>query len=441
MTLTRLLESEANPFWLGRYGAHTERSLYDHAAGLVDGVVLQANLIEGTPGAVLSALRQWWSGSEQIGFAPFVIDPVTYVLTGSQAAIRSPATGGVKRTYERLLNEYGAVAVEGLETPIPINTLATPSGLTDAGELLTNSVARYQRNVLINFGEDSDELEPGLLEQIRPAFTIAPYFMSTANSTKWSRISSLTADFLKRENPSEIVAGIAAIHRQTLMNRERLDEVSRQFSESSADAVIVWVNNTVEHSYSEEELQNLRELTAALKAASKQVVGYASGPLGLALGWDGNIHPLGYGDLKNADAETGGGAPFSRFYFPPFRQLLPSLDALALVSGMTKDQYLADVCQCEVCQNVIVDPVGESFKLVFVERESRVNPSGRPYEFQTAQSIFASRLHFALNRRSEVDRAVAVGATGFKQMLQDDYDRLFPLYGYRMEHIQRWAAI
>jgi len=89
-------------------GSHAERSYLEWARSLYDALVLNANLVEGTPAACLSLV-------ETLVDKPYVIDPISHAFALPAGYLQSTKvnrrtreeTITTKRTFQRLAERYG----------------------------------------------------------------------------------------------------------------------------------------------------------------------------------------------------------------------------------------------------------------------------------------------------------------------------------------------
>lgn len=428
------------PVWFARLGSHAEKDVFEGASGLVDGVALNANLVEGTPGGTFGLLWRTGDGSSAM---PYFIEPMVYSFALPPHYLRSEQKirgtnryeSRIRRTFRDLSQKYGGAIEEkaGTHSVVP-EDYSDP----DAVAQLTRAVLEYQYSVLEQQNSDSQDFVPPTAPETRPTVVIPPYFCMLATVT--SQWLSLNIDFIKSAIGVDLnvpVYPVICIERGVLQDTNSLSQITRDYAAVQCPGYFIWVSGLAEQDVSPAELEGLRSLVEGLSDQGADVLGYFSGALGLALGMTGIVHAIGYGESKDIEPVLGGGPVRARFYFPPLKQLIPFRQARDYVANMTKNEYERTVCDCAVCDGLIQDNVSESFE-IYGELETRGTPPNT-YEIQTKRSIEASRLHFAAKRFKEIESIRNGGVEPFINDLRTDHDSLRGLLGLStVRHLAVW---
>ena len=433
-----------SPIWFARLGSHAEKDVFARAAGLFDGVALNANLVEGTPAACFGLL---WRLGKITGISapkPFVVDPMTYAFGLPDHLLRSDQidrrTGGTesrpRRTFVGLAARYGAPFEHraGRETLLP-------SHFRDSGviESVTAAVLRYQMSRLEDQRSDDDDVVPRDAPPTFPVVAIPPYFcIANLGDDGWLPLNVRFAQAALKQSCPVPIYPVVCLDRSLLQDQTAMEAIAAQYQTLDCQGVFVWVSGLPEYEIGPFELKHLANLHASLAEGNRDVLGYFSGALGLALGFTGVVHGIGYGESRDVIPVLGGGPVRARFYFPPLRRFLPFRHARELVRHLTVEQYRDAVCRCDVCEELIVNSVAEDFH-IYGEMETRGVPPDT-YEIQITRSIEASRLHFATNRYRELDTIRTRGRAALLEELALAADRYRASLGSQaVRHLEVWC--
>src|SRR6266404_2643504 len=162
-----------------RLGSHSEKQYVLKTFRLFSGVLVGANLLESTPGATVSfAIKVTGSGKR------FAIDPMTYTFgmdleyikseTIDKAAKKAGATKkGLKRSFAKLANEYGALIERAVRKDRPVD----PDDFgDDAIRDLCECIYKYQAERMRAYFDADVQLQQFANECPNPSFVFAPYF-------------------------------------------------------------------------------------------------------------------------------------------------------------------------------------------------------------------------------------------------------------------------
>lgn len=396
-----LFPDRAPRLWL-RLEQHGDKPFYTQLpAGLADGYILNANLVESSPDACASFL-------DHTG-RPFLIDPVTYRFDRPAWYSRPDAAGEPvgKRNYRRLWVKYSD-GVGGL-TGDPFQDRGV-AGL-DGGEAivrLCQNVLKFQEERLRTvWAQDVDQYVLDRLPfagQLAPAAYIAPYvvigsFQSQSDIELAAALTSATAA-LARPRP---VAVVLPIMSHVLRDLASIRLLTAALASTEARIALVWTVGTSALELAQDPamftglavlLRNLRELGMELGL----LYGGILSSLLRGFGASAFSHGLMYGETRGL--EPSGGRPPLAFYFPPFRQTLSYGAAGPIVSSMAPSEYLERVCGCGVCR-----ALAEEGNLRAYFQTHR--PEGANRDFPTREALDLNRFHYLLARGAELEFARA----------------------------------
>ena len=423
------------PFWFARIGSHAERDVLLSASGVFDGVAFNANLVEATPGACYALVGNRLRNE---GTMPYLIDPMTHAFALPPHYLRSEQlnrrTGEieskVRRTFNRLADKYG----EPFSTAVG-NMPLIPGNFIDPllQETVATNVLQYQNQILEAQRQEEDGVPP-----VHPAVLIPPYFCITSSADNgWLQVNLEFAQ-IALHLASRPVFPVICFDRQLLQVDGYTDHLLAAYRDIECDGYFVWVNNFPEPDAGIQEIRSLLRLVEGLTATGRHVFGYFSGILGLAMGFSGIVHAIGYGESKDVVPVLGGGPVRARFYYPPLKRFLPYSEAYEMVRSLSVSEYRTAICNCGVCNELIQSSVDDEFG-IFGELEAH-GPAAFDRPSQTKRSIVASRLHFASNRYRELTQVRTGGPEVLITSFQDALDRLSPTQDSRsLSHLARWV--
>lgn len=412
-----MLASTSHPQYLLRIGSHAERSYFEWAKPLYDALILNANLVEGTPAACLS-LVQTLDGK------PYVIDPVNHAFALPIGYLQSTKvnkrTGTVsistKRTFNRLAERYGEPFVSTVGTR-PV----TPTDFSD-GEIRRNmveSVLTYQKERLEEEQPQGGPLRL-LTEQIHPSVLVVPYFFIDQASTWYSTNLALVNDAVALKIGLPIYA-VVSIDRSLLQDWDILATLIQGYCETQVDGFFIWISDLTEYTIGKQELGNFIRLIQNLCSNGRPTYnmygGYLSALLSL-FGMTGLCHGVGYGEHRNIVPVLGGGVPPARYYLPPLHQAFVFADAASILGNLSTDEYYSSVCNCPVCQSVIGNDFPGNFQKYGETELKGVGKAGQLVFNQTANSIRTCRGHYIAARFLELQRIRVSGAESLVSQLR-----------------------
>ena len=200
-------------------------------------VVLSANVFESFPKAFIRALVKFDK--------PFVLDPITYVLTDDDPDLME------KKWYSKLASLYrlNAVLPAGQRAITLNNLLDGRDKPTTALGLLVSNVMRYQRARIVGSSElqtvrEIEEFEGGTVDETKlvPRWIIPPYFL--INSRRWSKVNrACIEEAIRIKQPNEKVFGVLAFDENLLGSPDIEQMVLEHYNIQGIDGYLVWVSD------------------------------------------------------------------------------------------------------------------------------------------------------------------------------------------------------
>ena len=289
---------------------------------MFDGLAFNANLVEGTPGASFALVHRLGKYAP----FPFIIDPMTHAFALPPHYLHSEQmnrqTGEpvrrLRRTFAGLSVQYG----EPFAGQAGAHEL-TPESFRDPGMIraVTEAVVEYQETTLQS--QASDDVTDVDIPPAQPLALIPPYFCVTSVEKEgWLPINQLFVETALRERSDYSVFAVICLDRKLLQEEASLESIIEAYANLDCDGYFVWVSNLPEIEAGSYEVRALLKLTKRLQSRGQDVFGYFSGILGLALGFTGVVHAVGYGERRDVVPVLGGGACPSSLLLSPFEVVL-----------------------------------------------------------------------------------------------------------------------
>ncbi len=429
-----MLAETSPPQYLLRMGSHAERFYFEWASGLYNALMLNANLVEGTPAACLSLI-------EALGDKPYVIDPVSHAfalpISYLQSAKVDKRTGEIsppspKRTFNRLAARYG----EPFVSTIGVRSV-TPDDFTDTATRcsVVERVLAYQRDRLEEERPQGGPLRSPA-ERIQPSVLMVPYFFMNQIITWYQTNLELVSDAIALRVGLPIYA-IVSIDRSLLQDWNVLATIAQGYRGTQADGFFIWISDLVEQQIGKQELSNLIRFLQDLCSDGRPIYNMYGGYLSALLsvfGMTGLCHGVGYGERRSIVPVLGGGVPPAKYYLPPLHQTFVFAHAESILAGLSTDEYYSDICSCPVCKNVIENDFQGNFEK-YGETEPRVGRQGQLTVRQTANSVRVCRGHYLVARFLELQQARTSDANSLISQLRSAEQKYrhssgFPATGY-----------
>jgi len=416
-----------------RLGTHAEKDCLFRASPTFDGLILNANLVEGTPGACASLISKLGK--------PYIIDPVTYAFALSPSYLMSPQLDGAgarklkaKRTFRNLANRFG----HPFEQNLGVRALS-PESLTQSDiDAVVESVLVYQLDRLQDEWQGAKAL--GGREPPRAECLVAPYFpLPYQRKEPWLTLNLEMAGRAGAIHSGVPVYAVVCLDRRFLQGTE-LKDIASEYAHTGVSGYLLWISDLTEQSISREELDGYVELVDELSGGGRRVFNMYGGYLSAVLhcfGMTGFAHGIGYGERRDIAPPVGGGPPPARFYLPPLHALSSFVDALSAISGLDDAAtYYREVCDCPVCHRVIGDDLKRNI-LKYGRMSEPRGPTARRYPTQRAREL--CRLHYLAARSLEVQKVVHRSPSELIQEMREAAEK-YAAHGLaETDHLLVWA--
>lgn len=403
-----------------RIGTHAEADFFRKLPQAFDVLMINANLLAGTPAASAAFIH----GLEK----PYIIDPFTHAFPLPPRYLRSKqknrtATAAPKRTFVELGSRYFPELGEfvGERSVIPENI--------DAGALATR-VLDYQNNWYMDIiGNDTFLLEGGMLT---PNIIIAPYFVMEG-SLSWLPVNVACAKAARAIEPSSAI--VVAVTLSLL--RSFKTEIVEAYKDLGSGTAFLWIESFDEDTANAEDLALYCTFISELCKAKIEPINLFGGffsCIAADYGLSGFVHGLVYGENKAFAPVLGGGQPPPRYYFKPLHVAQNVLESQSLLVSVDSDTYQDKVCDCAICRRVVgmASPALAMSKFAEVNDQNKFTP--------TAYAL--CRFHFMLARRDEVMRFRTLSHDGKLEFLQENIDFLSKIGASDLgQHLSAWYSL
>ncbi|MGH2383385.1 MAG: hypothetical protein ACRDG7_19510 [Candidatus Limnocylindria bacterium] len=354
--------------------------------GLMDEVMVNANLLEHRPDSTASALRATT--------LPYCIDPV---LTRFQVPEWwKNEKGETKRNYARL----GAAYVRGTSVQIAAGPLLETVPTDDEWRTIAGNVMEYQRNRLVDIHPQLELFRA----ELRPVRLLAPALVAfTVNEDRVNRVLlEAAADAaagpvgLPVVIPPERLADPASLRR--LIDAVPFDGVNSYF---------IWTPGITESRLLDDAmlLHALLSAVETLAGRGMPVAHLHAGYLVFALhdlGMAAVVHHLGWVDRGEPAHQAGGGPRSCQTYVPGVRRTIRFDRAAALGYGLSAMEYRDRYCSCNFCIGAM--DAGEHPLDLLLESHRISDKRGRSRMTPTSRAAALNTWHYLHGRRQEVER-------------------------------------
>jgi hypothetical protein len=354
--------------------------------GLMDEVMVNANLLELRPDSTASALRATT--------VPYCIDPV---LTRFQVPEWwKNENGETKRNYARL----GAAYVRGTSVQIAAGPLVETVPTDDEWRTIAGNVIGYQRDRLVDIHPQRELFR----EELRPVRLLAPALVAfTANEDRVNR--------LLLQGAADAAAGAVGlpvvIPHERLSDPRSLRQLIGGIPTDGVSSYFIWTPGITESRLLEDAtlLHGLLRAVQTLAGRGIPVAHLHAGYLAFALhqlGLAAVVHHLGWVDRGEPAHQAGGGPRSCQTYVPGVRRTVRFDRAAALGHGLGSREFRDHYCSCNFCIGAMdagehpLDLLLESHPITDKRGRSRLTPTGRAVALNT--------WHYLHARRQEVER-------------------------------------
>ncbi len=385
--------------------------------GLMDEVMVNANLLEHCPDSTASALR--------LTTLPYSIDPV---LTRFQVPEWwKNEKGETKRNYARL----GAAYVRGTSVQIAAGPLVETVPTDDEWRTIARNVINYQRDRLVDIHPQLELFRA----ELRPIRLLAPALVAfTGNEDRVNR--------LLLDAAAEVGGGSVGL--PVVVPPERLSEPGslRQLIDSiptdGVSSYFIWTPEITEARLLVDPmlLPAFLQLVERLASRGVAVAHLHAGYLTFALhdlGMAAVVHHLGWVDRGDPAHHTGGGPRSCQTYVPGVRRTIRFDRAETLGRGLTPTEYTDLYCSCNFCIGAM--DAGEHPLDLLLESHTITDKRGRSRETPTSRAAVLNTWHYLHARRQEVERFSREAAG---EVVRADIERASALAGaLEGERLQR----
>jgi hypothetical protein len=394
-----LFAGRAPRLWL-RLEQHGDKPFYSRMPrDVIDGFVLNANLIESAPEACAAFL-------DELG-KPFVVDPMSYRLERPSWYSRDRDGQSVgKRNYVRLWGAYTA-GIAGF-TGDPLRDSARSKVEGEALVRLCQNALEFQELRLsrawVEDGAQYAVSQPMFGPELTPAAFLAPYVVigESDSHDEARRAIALAEASAALARPRPVVAVLPLLGR-AMADYDLLRSLAGGIAATGVRSVLLWTVglSALELADSPDLFTGLVLLARNLRDADVEVGMLYGGFLSSLLrgfGVSGFSHALMYGETRGLEPTNG--RPRAAFYFPPLRTFLGFQDAERLLAGLSGAEYLESICSCGLCAALVADDVANIREFF----ETTV-PEGATRPLPTQAALDLNRLHFLLARAQELELA------------------------------------
>jgi hypothetical protein len=384
----------------------------------------------------------------------YFIDPQTYAFQQQRETLlrKKDDEYVLKSSIEKLANSYGDFIKDRAgKVAITANRIDT-----DAIKDISEKVLYFQHEVLDIASKGLDVrvfLEDSNIE-LRPNFLIAPYLYIESddldnelvvNNQFIEESRKIVQDTLR--GYSDMLFAEIVIGKEILIDNEKLTEVINLYSDCSANGFILWIDDFSELQMSEDTLKKYKDFLRRLSQVKKPIIALHGSYLSIAFAGPemdllaGVGHGIEYGEHRPV-VPIGRGVPLAKFYFPKFYERINySPDAVDILIQMkwheSKLAYHTNVCNCNICRNLIFDDVPSGFKEF---GESKISPkNGKTYP--TAGAMEKSRKHYLNCKIDEYDRCRTSHVSDIVQELRTNEEIAKRVRLHSFDHISRWLRL
>lgn len=421
------LPTVPGPWTFYRVGPTNEKELFKRNHNTYDGVVVPAHIA-----SYYSAFSAEFIGGLR---KPYFIDPMTYVFARDPSLLRrfkkdkkgktlrdsfnQKVKGEIKRSYIKLINEYGGVieTVITEERRLAVRDLQSDQNARD----LVEKVVAFQRERLASvptkykkYEKYSTQGQPTPTNNL-PMFVLPPYFLTDGvGPNSWHSINIDLAARTKAQVPDLPVFGVVFCSVETLSSSGA--KIISDLQGLQLDGFVIWADG-FSGNQGIEQLRYVRDFVRSLAALGKPIISLFGDAFSLALsysGLTGYCCGICYGEKKSADqdADVEGGIP-PRYYLSLLKKKVQIETELRRIP---LGDYQELACECHIC-----------------ERQTDL----------ASLEDFQAREHFMLIRFNEIE-AIRAGQTtaDFAQEMNGAYEKFnrMPLLG-PVSHLTNWAKL
>lgn len=354
--------------------------------GLMDEVMVNANLLEHCPDSTASALR--------LTTLPYSIDPV---LTRFQIPEWwKNEKGETKRNYARL----GAAYVRGTSVQIAAGPLLETVPTDDEWRTIARNVIVYQRDRLVDIHPQLELFRA----ELRPVRLLAPALVAfTADEDRVNRLLLEAAT----DAAGAPVGLPVVIPPERLSEPASLRRLIEAVPSNGVSSYFIWTPEITEARLLDDPvlLPAFLRLVDTLASRGVPVAHLHAGYLVFALhdlGMAAVVHHLGWVDRGEPAHQTGGGPRSCQTYVPGVRRSIRFDRADALGRGLNSTEFRDLYCSCNFCIGAM--DAGEHPLDLLLESQTITDKRGRSRLTPTGRATALNTWHYLHARRQEVER-------------------------------------
>jgi hypothetical protein len=388
--------------------------------GLMDEVMVNANLLENCPESTATALRETT--------LPYSIDPL---LTRFQIPDwwRNDK-GETKRNYRRLASAY----VEGTSIQIAAGPLRDTVPTDAEWRILAGNVIDYQRERLVQLRPQLELFRP----ELRPVRLTAPALV--AFSSTEDRVNRLLAE-AGCERAGVPIALPVIVPEERLRDTSQVTKLLATIPTDGVVSYFLWTPRLTEDVI----LGDTALLSALIRLVSSLSdrgipVGHLHGTyLAMALhsvGISALVHHMGWVDKGEPADQVRGGLRSCQTYVPGIRRTVRFARARELGRDLDDRTYVERYCECTFCTGSF--DAGQHPLDLLLEDHLIQFRNGRDQRTPTGRAVGLNTWHYLLSRRIEVQAFSDASAV---EVIQRDVERAAALAGRAdSERLRRLAT-
>jgi len=393
-------------------------------------MVVSAHILCYTPTSVVQLLNKTKKA--------FFIDPMTFVFARDLENITR--NGKIRRSYKKLVDEYGAPFSNCLNGNQLIPSLFK-DGLGKLDESTINHMCKAvlalqwnKCNVPTSFSKYDILLKKGIeLKPVRPKFLLPPYFFANQYGDDWYMISLKCAQLSRDLKTEAELYPVICISKDILWDLKQISSIVKDYE--GFDGYILWIDALNEENIFPNELTGLKTLVAELAKYQKPIYslygGYLFDLLG-KFGLTGYASGICYGERRSVDAKGGGAG--NRYYIPNAHLKISEDLANAFFSESDKNRKL--MCSCPTCSDILKS------------LPSSLSPQDYVDRFFTQMEFLDFRRHFVNVKFEEVNTRDTMNDDQVVNSLDIDIQRMSDIDGFPGQppyldarHLRVWKTL
>lgn len=302
----------------------------------------------------------------------------------------------LKRAFKKLANIYFK-DIEELRKNIGKKKIAPDDFNNQKIDVFVNNVIQYQQGLLSRYFS-ADKYKQFSFPD--PKLILSPYFH--IDSIPQMEFMFKIWDSFARQYNSDKGSLVLLATKEYFVNY--YSELLKYFENSKISNIFIWLDDFDEFSATEEEITAYVSFICTLKNCRKSIYNLYSGGFSnllLPFGLTGIINGPGYG-LDRQIEPIQGGLPSAQYYIPTLRTRDTVFNAYDLIVknnlGMTKNEFHAEICNCPICKNGIVNDASDILKFYGEQSDPKKCLDGKIRSFPSKEALERTTFHFILSR-------------------------------------------